>query len=67
MNVLLGFDPGGKKDGFGWCVTEDETTLPLRVRATGVVDNAQCAINEAMAHVGQEEETMSVGIDAPLF
>lgn len=66
MGVLLGFDPGGK-DGFGWCVADDMPTLPLKVRATDVVDNARSAVDGAMAWVEKGEQILAAGIDAPLF
>lgn len=66
MGVLLGFDPGGE-NGFGWSVAKDAPTLPLTVRATGVVDNAQSAVDAAMAQVKKGESVVAVGIDAPLF
>jgi predicted nuclease with RNAse H fold len=66
MTVLLGFDPGGE-DGFGWCVADDTPTLPLAVRATGVVDNARSAVDAVMTQVKRGESVVAVGIDAPLF
>ncbi len=66
MSVLLGFDPGGE-DGFGWCLADHTPALPLRVRATGVVDNAQEALRAVGAHVLPGEQILGAGIDAPLF
>jgi hypothetical protein len=66
MGALLGFDPGGE-DGFGWSVADDTPTLPLTVRATGVVDNAQGAVDAAMTQVKKGEPVVAAGIDAPLF
>jgi hypothetical protein len=66
MGILLGFDPGGE-DGFGWCLANDTPTLPLTVRATGVVDNAQSAFDAALAQVKNSGPVVAVGIDAPLF
>jgi hypothetical protein len=63
--VLVGLDPGGK-NAFGWCVAENVSTLPLRIRAAGVADDvgsALRAIDEARAGT----EIAAAGIDAPMF
>jgi Protein of unknown function (DUF429) len=66
VGLFLGFDPGGA-GAFGWCVTENRSNLPLPVRASGVADNAEAAVGDALFHVRADEAVEGVGIDAPLF
>jgi hypothetical protein len=66
MAILIGFDPGGE-DGFGWCTAEYASALPLRVRATGIVDNAGDARREILARIPAGEKIVAAGIDSPLF
>ena len=66
MQVLLGFDPGGD-DGFGWCIVEDGTTLPLRIRVADVVDNARDALAEAQQALRADDRVVAAGVDAPMF
>ena len=64
-DVVLGFDPGGKK-AFGWAVCGSNGQR-LHVQRTGVVSDAEeahAAVSEVLpanAHV------VAAGIDAPLF
>lgn len=66
MDVLLGFDPGGRRQ-FGWAALELTLDLPLRVRATGVSDDAAQAVAAALERVEPGERLRAAGIDAPLF
>jgi hypothetical protein len=58
-------DPGGAS-AFGWCVLEDGPTLPLRVRASGVADDAAAAV-DAVDHARAGDDIAAAGIDAPMF
>jgi predicted nuclease with RNAse H fold len=63
--VLVGLDPGGAK-AFGWCVVDNGPTLPLRIRASGVANDAAAAmysIDQACAG----SKLAAAGIDAPMF
>lgn len=66
MDVVLGFDPGGK-DGFGWCILEDADKPPLRVIATGVADNAATSLAAVLEHIPRDVSVLAAGIDAPMF
>ena len=63
--VFVGLDPGGAR-AFGWCVVDTGPDLPLRIRASGVADDAASAV----AAVNRTSDTVSIvaaGIDAPMF
>jgi hypothetical protein len=63
--ILVGLDPGGA-DAFGWCVVEDRSSLPLRVCAAGVADDAGAAI-DALGRAAAGAVIAGAGIDAPMF
>lgn len=63
--VLVGLDPGGAR-AFGWCVLDDGPQLPLRVRGTGVANNASEAL-AAVDEVVADDAVVGAGIDAPMF
>jgi len=67
MNILLGFDPGGA-GAFGWCVAEHSAQLPIRIRRTGIANDAQGAVDAALSFVVNGADTvLAAAIDAPLF
>ena len=65
MMVLVGLDPGGA-DAFGWCLVEDKSSPPLRVRAAGVADDAGAAV-DAVERAAAGVDIAGAGIDAPMF
>ena len=66
MSVLLGFDPGGDRR-FGWCVCEDVEGLPLTIRATDCSGTVNDAMESALAQIGDGEQPIGVGVDAPMY
>jgi hypothetical protein len=66
MDVVLGFDPGGVSQ-FGWAILECSKVLPLRVRASGVANNAQQAVGATLAELHARDHVMAAGIDSPLY
>jgi len=65
VGVILGFDPGGR-GAFGWCVSADDSSLPLKVLVSGTCDAAEEAVVAACDAVPMGQEILSAGIDAPL-
>lgn len=63
--TIVGLDPGGAR-AFGWCVVEDGRKLPLRVRASGVANDAGAAVVAVDEHVAGDA-IVAAGIDAPMF
>lgn len=63
--LLVGLDPGGV-GAFGWCVAEDGPRIPLRVRDSGVADDATGALASVASATG-DDDIAAAGIDAPLW
>lgn len=66
MNVVLGFDPGGK-GAFGWAIAQFDGGLPLQLKACGDADHAQEAVEDIRALLGPSEKVVAAGIDSPLY
>lgn len=65
MNVILGFDPGGKAK-FGWavCIEIDDR---LKVIATDIADHAKDALERSCNALPKGGLVIAAGIDAPMF
>lgn len=66
MDIILGFDPGGAAQ-FGWAALECSGALPLRVRAAGVANHAEQAVDSALAVLSPQDRVVAAGIDSPLY
>ncbi len=66
MDLLIGLDPGGKRN-FGWCIVAHRVHMPSRPIASGLADNASEAIVAALCCVPHDGRLVAAGIDAPLF
>lgn len=67
MDVILGFDPGGKTGSkFGWCICQSDTGQ-LRVWKTGRSTNAKDALEKVSAELPPSARVIASGIDAPMF
>ena len=66
MRVLLGLDPGGSGN-FGWCIAADSERMPVEPIASGLADNSQMAVANALAAIPDAGVLVAAGIDAPLF
>jgi hypothetical protein len=66
VKLLFGFDPGGAKS-FGWAVGEHSPALPLRIRGSGIADDAAQALAAATNLLEPGDELGGVGIDSPIY
>ena len=67
MDVILGFDPGGKtRSKFGWCICQSGNEQ-LRVWKTGRATNAKDALEKVSAALPPSARVIASGIDAPMF
>lgn len=64
--VILGFDPGGKKQ-FGWCVAQAPKNDHLQLRASDIASHAAEAVAAALRKAGELGRVEAAGIDSPLF
>jgi len=64
--ILLGFDPGGIHQ-FGWCVSEAKSDVGLQLLEAGVADDANGAVNAALASIKDFQDVCGAGIDSPLY
>ena len=67
IDVVLGFDPGGRTGRkFGWCICQGELGH-LRVYRAGRATNAEDALTEVSNALPPGARVLASGIDAPMF
>ena len=67
VDVILGFEPGGKTGSkFGWCICQSDTGQ-LRVCKTGRATNAEDALKQVSSGLPPSARVIASGIDAPMF
>ena len=67
VDVILGFDPGGKTGRkFGWCICQSEPGH-LRVCKAGRATNAEDALKQVSSKLPPGARVIASGIDAPMF
>ena len=67
VDVILGFDPGGKTGSkFGWCICQSDPGH-LQVCKTGRATNAEDALKQVSSELPPSARVIASGIDAPMF